>query len=399
MISAQTKDFLSGTLQQVDIHGIEKELGKLWMEADKSIDSQDPHVTRACALNFIAFLSDDQNQEELENMVADIAIKHPCRAILAYAFEDKDQSLDAWVTARCNMVGGSSGEQICCEQIIIKWRGTGTKNLVSVVAPIAIPDLPTCMWWHKDEIDIDKLNPFIPHIDRFIVDSYCIPSTNKKPALLQLQSVADSLTEGSCVYDLNWLRTLTFRQSIAHSFDQNRGLLKIEDLDLISSIEIIEQGDNQPDTEKVESAKMIGSQSFLLLGWIASKLDWKLESAEEAKDGYYIYFRLNRSRIKAHVRQKFDFANPELKGHLREVRIRFRNDDKNLLRVWPDKASPGLRTARTLEDNIDEADISYNLKSQVDLISMILNDPKKPLAFEQALKTACSITRKTRMEK
>lgn len=389
MTQAQTQDFLSGNLQQVDLHAIEKELLNLWDQADRSESGDTPRVTRACSHSFIAFSTDDKEQDDLESMVAEIAVKHPSRAILAYAYDSDNQSLDAWVTARCHMVAGKKGQQICCEQIIVKWKGKGTKNLVSVVAPLTIPDLPTYMWWHDKDLDMEKVHPFLFHIDRFIIDS--LKLDNQKSPILKLQCLKDAVQEGSSIYDLNWIRTLPWRQSIAHSFDSARGLLELEDLDIISSVDIVEETGKNVDTKFTP-----GTQSLFLVGWLASKLGWDLESVESLNEKVSVNYRLNRTRITINLLPESGSNETSHRGHLREVTIRLRDEKHSKLKIWSDAISPGLRTTLVSDDDSSSSNICLKPRSQVELIDTVLNCPTKPKAFDEAVSACCDLVRELR---
>ncbi len=394
MTSAQTRDFLSGQLHHVDIQSIEKELYKLWEEAEHDRENSSA-ITRACALNFIAFTSTENGELNIEDIVSEIAVKHPSRAIIASSkYNDKESDvLDAWVTARCHQVPGKPRQQICCEQIIVDWKGqnTGNRRLVSVIAPLTIPDLPTCLWWHDPVLNLDVIRPFLIHVDRFIVDSRSL--VEGSPSIIQLQNLKTATEEGSAVYDLNWFRLHPWRHALANSFDSNRGLLKVEDLDIISSLEIVEEAN----TTGSDNGKTVpGAQSWLMLGWLASRLSWDFESIEEEKEGIKIYYRLNRTRIKVILRSRREPSAAEHQGRLAEIRVNLRDRDSNLLRIWPDSNSPGLRTALLEHDSIDEMDISHNPPSKVDLIDSILNDPVKPKTFEAAVDAACIVARQMR---
>lgn len=387
MTSAQTRDFLSGQLHQVDIQSIEKELYKLWEAAEHDRDSGSA-VTRACALNFIAFSSTGNGELNIEDIVSEIAIKHPSRAIIATSKSADGESdlLDAWVTARCHQVPGKPRQQICCEQIIVDWQGkdSGNKRLVSVIAPLTIPDLPTCLWWHDPVLNLDVIRPFLIHIDRFIVDSRFL--TEGSPAIIQLQNLKTATEAGSAVYDLNWFRLHPWRHSLANSFDSNRGLLKVEDLDIISTLEIVEESGK-------EKTNFPGAQSWLMLGWMASRLSWSFEKAERDEEGTVIYYRLNRTRIKVRLRSHIDKGSECHRGRLREIRVKLRNKESSILRIWPDATSPGLRTAILKDESVDDGDIKHNPRSKIDLIDAILNDPVKPRTFEAAVDAACIVAR------
>ena len=117
----RTLSFLSGNLAQVDVAKIERELNRLWDSAGKQEESSWTPVIRACALNVVLLCDDGKNEREFENLLADITVRHPCRAILAVIALAEVEKVEAWVTAHCHFLPGRLDKQMCCEQITVKW--------------------------------------------------------------------------------------------------------------------------------------------------------------------------------------------------------------------------------------------------------------------------------------
>ncbi len=287
--------FLSGTFHHVDVDRIEKELLDLWQQAGKGSDTDEPSVTRACSITFILFTSDPGAEIAAGDLLEDVTLKHPCRAILAMALPAKEEQLEAWVTARCRMIPGKKDKQICCEQITVRWQGDGTRHLASVVSPLQLVDLPTWLWWQEAEATKENLGPFLPFVERLIVDTSYLD--NNLSRLFDLREVFNRLKEGSAMFDLNWRRLLPWRQAIARSFEESLGILSLEELDLISSVTI---GVAQP----AESAsKSYSAQSLLLVSWLASRLSWKVLSVKKTTDNEVdIVLKWSRKKIDVAIR-------------------------------------------------------------------------------------------------
>jgi hypothetical protein len=105
-------------------------------------------VIRACALNVVLLCDEGKNEREFENLLADITVRHPCRAILAVIALAEVEKVEAWVTAHCHFLPGRLDKQMCCEQITVKWSGQSFKSegLASVVTPLVIPELPSWLF-------------------------------------------------------------------------------------------------------------------------------------------------------------------------------------------------------------------------------------------------------------
>ncbi|MBZ0189418.1 MAG: glucose-6-phosphate dehydrogenase assembly protein OpcA [Candidatus Obscuribacterales bacterium] len=372
-----TTSFLSGKLHHVDIDGIEKELYRLWTEAGKN----EEHVTRACSLNFIV-LTNGKMQIQAEEMLTEITIKHPCRAILAVAEPDETESLDAWVTARCHMIGGKADRQICCEQITVAWRGDGTRQLVSVVAPLTIPDLPICIWWQEESLDMDRVRPFLPHIDRFIVDTNHMKAPYS--GIVGLETLLNILTGGAAIYDLNWQRLRPWRYALAHAFDDRAGLLEVEDLDSISSLEITvsQKDDKEPSL----------AQALLLLGWLSSRLSWQLVSANRDGAGIESVYRLSYTKIDARIET---IREPSLTpGLVQKVRIGLKDNTEKELRIWQDDLHPGLSTGMVATGSqATPHGTRCREKPQAELIGALLDNPTRDKILVSAVYAACDLIR------
>lgn len=287
--TTEMSSFLSGKFHHVDVDRIEKELLELWQKAEGK-EGEEPAVTRACSITFILFTGDANAEVEAGNLLEDITLKHPCRAILAMAVPSREESLEAWVTARCRMIPGKRAKQICCEQITVRWQGDGTRNLASVVSPLQLVDLPTWLWCQYKRPSKELLGPFFPFVERLIVDT-----ADFDEHLSYMFDVKDAflrLKDGGALYDLNWRRLLPWRQTIARSFEQSLGLLDLEDLDLVSSIVI-------GVSEKTDIAgKGHSAQALLLASWLASRLGWKFDSIKRKADSEVdLIFKWSRKKI------------------------------------------------------------------------------------------------------
>jgi glucose-6-phosphate dehydrogenase assembly protein OpcA len=193
------------------------------------------------------------------------------------------------------MIPGKRDKQICCEQITVRWQGHGTRNLASVVSPLQLVDLPTWLWWQEAEVSKENLGPFLPFVERLIVDtSYFDNSLHR---LFDIRDVFNRLKQGSAMFDLNWRRLLPWRQAIARSFEENLGILSLEELDLISSVTI---GVAQP---SVDNAKGYSTQALLLVSWLASRLSWKILSVKKNADNEVdIVLKWSRKKIEVALR-------------------------------------------------------------------------------------------------
>jgi len=297
-----TQEFLSGKLAQVDIKKIEKELKELWLSASKTEDGV-AHVTRACVLNLILYSDNDGAEQSASNLLDDIMLRHPCRAILALSAKtDGKPNLEAWVAARCHLTDAKSMKQICCEQITVRGDNVNNSELGSVVIPLVLSDLPVFMWWQASSLSYDEIKPFLGAVDRVIVDSGCERESlqffsevlNIMNGHKQSPALAHALPF-SCT-DLNWRRSLPWRESLALAFDQRHSSLSPDYLAGINKMEIRY---GLPDGAKNDEASWKGltNQALLIVGWLASTLGWRLQKAAADKQRVDLNFDASGAKI------------------------------------------------------------------------------------------------------
>ncbi|HEY9786094.1 MAG TPA: glucose-6-phosphate dehydrogenase assembly protein OpcA [Candidatus Obscuribacterales bacterium] len=287
----ETQAFLAGELTQVDVGRIEKELKELWNAAAASDEKDDgdqgkqrpSNVMRACSANVVLYSTDADAEVAGSDVLDEIAIQHPSRAILAISRKSQARRIEAWVSARCHVADARALKQICSEQITVRYEGEGTKELASVVAPLVIPDLPVLLWWRAGDLDRQHLEPFLRFIDRLVVDSrraHDLPSFFNKLALLSAEFGAKPV-----VSDVAWGRLFPWRNSIANAFQDGGGPLTIASLKSISEVRICYAVKGDAGTDASASC-----EALLLAAWLGSRLQWKVIGVELDDNGGLLKF-------------------------------------------------------------------------------------------------------------
>lgn len=434
----QMSSFLSGKFHHVDVDRIERELLELWQQASKVGDDGLPSVTRACSMNFI-LLSTDPDCEIGADMLEDITFKHPCRAILAHATPSEVEHLEAFVTARCRLVAGKKS-QICCEQINVRWEGQGTRPLASVVLPLRIADLPTWLWWHKTRPTKEMIGPFLPFIDHLVVDTKDM--SGQLNHLFDLKDVLFRLDDETALYDLNWGRLLSWRQSLARAFQPARGLMTTEDLDLIDNIEIVvadgarmseqaehslsghtgtesgaeqsgvgqsgagkagaetsgtrHSGAGQPGTEH----SPFSTQALLMVAWLATRLSWRFVEASRKQSGEVsIVFALGRRRIDISIKT---IASDAGAGNILRLALDFIGNNEETLLVSQISGTPGLaeRIVKCkggsngkplLAQAKDNEPLTLVEKTSADLVIETLDNSLTAQVYQELLELVCEM--------
>lgn len=287
-VKETVESFLSGKLSQVDVRKIETELNKLWLQAaDSQGNEEHPQVIRACSGNLILYTDREDAETTDANILDDIVLAHPSRAILAICRNADEPKLEAWVTARCHLAPGSSTKQICSEQITVLAEGQLDNELVSVIETLLLGDLPVFLWWTSEDISGEKLGPFLACTRRLVVDSARAPYSFNY--LRGLHQIVDSTDGCINVSDLNWRRLLGIRAAIAEEFERLPfSVARLKDIEKVR-IACCRQEFQEDDCS---------IQSLLLAGWLASRLKWDAVSfSKEENKGVVARYSKNEQNI------------------------------------------------------------------------------------------------------
>lgn len=282
-----TEAFLSGKLSQVDVERIERELRELWKTAAKSSGDgaeSGSSVTRACSANLVLYTDDADAEVEGSNVLDEITVRHPSRAILAISRQSSQRHIEAWVSARCHLFGSKKDKQICSEQITVRHEGEDTRELASVVMPLILSDLPVFVWWRADSISIDRLAPFLGGANKLIFDSTRAADT--KEYFNDICQLHDGYT--LAISDLSWSRIYPWREALAHAFSKEGEPLPLSSLHAINQIDILYSIDPDDQNESWHGGsagqpRRYPIQAVLFAAWVASRLDWRPKAA--AKPG------------------------------------------------------------------------------------------------------------------
>lgn len=407
--TTETEAFLSGKLAQVDVARIERELKELWSAAgetaEKKSESESSYlpianVMRACTANVVLFSTDDDAEVKASEILDDIAVRHPSRAILAISRPSRVERLEAWVSARCHMADARSLKQICSEQITVRYEGEGSRELASVVAPLALSDLPVVLWWQAQELDDEKLSPFLRFADRLVADSGRAENLN-----VYFNKLERLLTSGKGMVtsDLSWGRILPFRRSIAIAFGEEGSPLPLAALSSLVSISICFAARQDGRGDEREGAL---SQALLLCAWLASRLGWKADSLKLDKKGGRAIFKGQGGKVEV------DFVKTETAslsdGAILSVSLVAESPEKKAVMVRKAPDEPGLSHKECRIENMAEITVTDGRPEERDdffhsveagLIDRELELGPADQILEESVKMLCSMLAKIERNK
>jgi glucose-6-phosphate dehydrogenase assembly protein OpcA len=231
---------------EVELTRIPAQLKTLWDGGSR---------TRATLLNFVVYCQDTTAFEANTELISRFVRNHACRAILLGDCPTHNgPKITAWIQAHCRVTKAGAGE-VCSEQITILAEGMSPAGVSNAVLTNLDYDLPLSLWW-QGPFPPNGNAPLWARVDRLLFDS--LSWDNPLEALARLQQIRANANNRMAVADLNWTRTLSFRQAVAECFDAPA--LR-PNLRQISHLEIHHSSD-------------AATTGLLLLSWFAAQLGW-----------------------------------------------------------------------------------------------------------------------------
>src|SRR3954471_10791643 len=212
----------------------------------------------ARVLNLVCVV-DKRYSGEIANRLRRVGRYHPSRTIVC-SVDPRRTTLDAVATiaAPSEVRAGDIG--VLRETIVVEVGERHLTHLDRIVDPLVVTDLLTCVWSpHGHHEAVDSLLPLAQIV---LLDS--VDEPDPEDAIHR----ARQLSEHVYVVDLAWLRSTPWRERIAATFDPEH--LR-PDLRTISAVTVR----HHPDSAVA---------ALLLIGWLASRLDWRVTPLM-ARDG------------------------------------------------------------------------------------------------------------------
>jgi glucose-6-phosphate dehydrogenase assembly protein OpcA len=206
-----------------------RELRELWDELGRAEETPGG-VLRACAMTLLVAAEEQGEAEQVRKTLGVLMHDHPSRAIVLRSQEGS--GVEARVFAECWMPFGRH-QQICAEGIEITAGGAELSEVVHVLLPLMVPDLPVVLWCRGGRAFTDPaIEALFPLADKIIFDSAAASDANA--ALQLLRSLR---ARGRRVADLTWTRLTGWREVLSQLFDD--GVL---DPDAVASVRIVHGG-------------------------------------------------------------------------------------------------------------------------------------------------------------
>lgn len=237
------------------LHAVNRVLAEMHREMLRSGGIEGTAV-RLSVLNLVAACVDVDSADMASQAVGRLGAKHPARAIIIVADPEGDEQIEADLSLQCSAIDTG---QVCAEQVRLHVGGEVAYHLASMVTPLLVPDIPVYLWligspplrqaFGQDAVAI---------CERVIIDSG--EYHDDGGTLRTLSDELDRVGDAIALSDVAWERSRTWRELIAQSFDGER-------------VRGFVRGITRVDLEC--SGDRISAQTWLIAGWLASRLDWR----------------------------------------------------------------------------------------------------------------------------
>lgn len=273
-------------------------------------------VARAAVVNVVAIATREVHAERAARTIAQLARRHPSRAIVVLADPRPDAATEPHFTLhrrRPPSVGaGEIGDDATAyEQVFVRAHGDVSDRIASVVVPLLVPDLPVFLWWTgTPPIGRRHFEELVPLADRLVVDS--ADFARPEATLPELARACVVGAKRCGLTDLNWARLTPWRELVTQFFDVPRWRALIPRID----------GVRVSFTVDADGREIHPSQALLLIGWIAARLGWRPAGAIAPSEAGGLLFAMRRGdggRVRIRVRPRFERGMGE--GDLIGVRL------------------------------------------------------------------------------
>jgi glucose-6-phosphate dehydrogenase assembly protein OpcA len=216
----------------------------------KERHSENASYVPARTLNLVCVV-DKQWSGEIANRLRHVGRSHAARTIVC-AVEPRRTSIDAVATIASDVHPQPGEFALLRETVVVDVGEQHLAHIDTIVDPLVVTDLPTVVWApHGHTEAVDALLPLAQVV---LLDSI------DEPDMGDALGRATALLREVYVVDLAWLRSTPWRERVAATFDPPH--LR-PDLRTISGVTV---------RHHPESAVA----GVLLMGWLASRLGWRL---------------------------------------------------------------------------------------------------------------------------
>lgn len=233
-------------------------------------------LMRANTLNLIAVAENEDNARLITESVSQLRDFLPSRTVIFLTDESAARTHTWHIVVQLNEAYhvSSDAPALRFETITISADPKVAGHLASLVSPLLMSELPTFLWWPSGDFSSSPVfEDLVEIVDRLIVDSAQLG--NDAETVAQLRTLLDD-EDDPWVGDFTWVRLQPWCNLIAQFFDppeMQRHLKAVTQVNIAYA-------------ETREDRGSGFAAALLMIGWLASRLNWEvLEPLERRKAG------------------------------------------------------------------------------------------------------------------
>ena len=233
---------------------LERELREVWNPAPG-----EPAKARACTMNLVVVAESKALAERYTPIVDEVTSVIPARAmILTLDHDSKTSVLDGDVSAVC----GVGENATCSERLRLTASGAFCARAGSAIDALLVPEIPTTLvWLGRVHVEDPVFLAIANEASRVLLDT----EYTSLGSLLELARWSRAEPGRPAVADLAWTRIAPWQEMTARFFDDphlRKHARKIRHLTI---------------RQACDRGARLGSESALFLGWLATRLGWRLQ--------------------------------------------------------------------------------------------------------------------------
>jgi len=375
--------FINGDSRAVEVEMIQNELDKLWQgAADNGL------VARACRFNLLVYSPNEGAYERATAALAESTRRHPCRAIVLMVEPDAaENEVTAYLSAHWH---ASEEKRVGCEQIAIIAKGNAVDKLPESATALLVGDLPAVLWWQGDlpeeSVLFEKLLASSRHLIFDSADGRDAGNTLSRARAVNLVWKTRNGEAGICG-DLNWLRLSLYRNLVAQFLESSLVKPALHSVDEVT-VEVIAA--TEGDAHFV--------QPFLLLGWLAGFLSWKLNEPLTAisENAFQTNWQNKANAVVGKIilhKAAAEIHEAIMPGDVIAARLQLRpNGETMIFSLQRDPSQPRmkLRIAKG-EQALTESMEQLSDASTSELLALALAQNARDQVYESALRVATQL--------
>ncbi len=275
--------------------------------------AEDEAYVPARVLNLVVVVDRDW-KGEIENRLERVGRYHASRTIIC-SVDPSRKTIDAVVSMSSEGEPHAGELAVLTERVELNVGPDHVGHLDTIVDPLVVTDLATVLWSPHDHPEaVDSLASLSQVI---LLDSV------DEPDIVAALARVSELAQRLYVVDLAWLRSTPWRERVAATFDPDPWRAELE---CISAVTVR----HHPES---------GVAGLLLLGWLASRLGWRVEELVPGGKGWHGRARARRQEVAL----RLEAAPYQQVRGLAGVSI----ETASGMSISLDRAPGGLRATRT----------------------------------------------------